>query len=271
MFGSERLTCFHSQAASCPSSLALLPSTTSAVSCACLDGCRWHTSLTSRAANGGIRYARFVCSLADKQYSSLAPAVANCACARGARLLRPWRSRQRCSVRPCHVCLFVPSGHELTPLPRVSVTWGEESIGLLHKIGFKDIEHHTYPALEHYMVKDEEKGACVSSGLSDSSRALTILSVLQISRGGCARYCRQRRRSYECIILFTTRISSFSLCLCGCRTSRVSQTARSQTLIRPCSRPGATDHAKRFKLHRQRSLSWLIRDPSKPPLRPIRP
>ncbi|GJN87926.1 hypothetical protein Rhopal_000881-T1 [Rhodotorula paludigena] len=39
----------------------------------------------------------------------------------------------------------------------VPVTWGEESIGLLHKIGFKDIEHHTYPALEHYMVKDEEK------------------------------------------------------------------------------------------------------------------
>ncbi|BGP45366.1 hypothetical protein JCM10450v2_001184 [Rhodotorula kratochvilovae] len=39
----------------------------------------------------------------------------------------------------------------------IAHNWAEESIGYLHKMGFKDVEFHTYPGLEHFMAREEEK------------------------------------------------------------------------------------------------------------------
>ncbi|GAA5928593.1 hypothetical protein JCM3775_004575 [Rhodotorula graminis] len=39
----------------------------------------------------------------------------------------------------------------------VAHSWGEESVGKLHKMGFRDVEFYSYPALEHYMSVQEEK------------------------------------------------------------------------------------------------------------------
>ncbi|BGP37273.1 hypothetical protein JCM10449v2_001178 [Rhodotorula kratochvilovae] len=39
----------------------------------------------------------------------------------------------------------------------IAHNWAEESIGYLHKMGFKDVEFHTYPGLEHVIAREEEK------------------------------------------------------------------------------------------------------------------